>query len=216
MGNQGSYLAAGQSLAAGGYLASPNGQYCAVLQDDGNFVLYWGLLPDKLIGAMWASGTSGPSELGDQYLAMQKDGNLVLYRDGKPVWASDTGGKSGDLFARMQDDGNFVLYQGTPGQPGSAYWDTGTWELTFWIKNKAAYVSAASVSSGGETGDFDNPQCKTLTGKISRTAKLSFSVAGSQNPFTTTDLGALRSQRFEMTGSMFNPGVQAQGGHGSF
>jgi hypothetical protein len=111
MGYRGSYLAAGQSLAAGDYLASPNGQYCAVMQDDGNFVLYWGCLPDRLIGAMWASDTIG---LGSQSLSMQKDGNLVLYRDGNPVWASNTTGKSGNLFARLADGGNFLLYQGTP------------------------------------------------------------------------------------------------------
>jgi hypothetical protein len=217
MGNRGSYLVAGQSLAAGDYLASPNGQYCAVMQDDGNFVLYWGCPPDKLIGAMWSSDTVYTSKTVDQSLSMQKDGNLVLYRDGKPVWASNTAGKSGNLFARMQDDGNFVLYQGTPDQSGASYWDTTTWQLSFWVKNQAAYVSAATLSSGGGTGDFDSPQCKTLTGKISRTATLSFGVVGLEtNFFNKLDLGALRSKRFEMTGLLGSPGVQMQTGHGSF
>jgi len=40
MGNRGSYLVAGQSLAAGDYLSSPDGQYCAVLQDDGTSGYY--------------------------------------------------------------------------------------------------------------------------------------------------------------------------------
>jgi hypothetical protein len=214
MGNRGNYLVAGQSLAAGDYLSSPNGQYCAVLQDDGNFVLYWGCLPDKLIGAMWACDTVG---VGVQSLSLQKDGNLVLYRDGKPVWASNTAGKSGNLFARMQDDGNFVLYQGTPDQPGTVYWDTATWQLNFWVKNGAGYVSAVTLSSGGGTGDFDNPQCKTLTGEVSRTAALSFGVVGiTGTNFTKTELGALRSKRFEMTGLAGNPGVQMRSGHGSF
>jgi hypothetical protein len=214
MGNRGSYLVAGQSLAAGDYLASPNGQYCAVMQDDGNFVLYWGCLPDKLVGATWSSDTVA---LGDQSLSMQKDGNLVLYRDSKPVWASNTAGKSASLFARMQDDGNLVLYQGTPDQPGASYWDTATWQLNFWVKNKAAYVSTVTLSSGGGTGDFTNPQCKTLTGKASRTATLSFGVVGLQTDFfNKMDLGALRSKRFEMTGTVGSAGVQMQSGHGSF
>jgi hypothetical protein len=215
MGYRGSYLTAGQSLAAGDYLASPNMQYCAVLQDDGNFALYWGRLPDMLIGAMWVSDTDG---LGEQSLAVQNDGNLVLYRDGKPVWASNTPGKTGHLFARLQDDGNFVLYQGTPDQPGVPYWDTGTEQLTFWIKNKGGYIATASVSGGGGTGDVDNPQCKTLTGKVSRTATVSFGVVGitGTDVFSKTQTGALRSKRFQLTGSAFTPGVQPQTGHGTF
>jgi hypothetical protein len=215
MGNAGSLLVPGQSLGAGDYLASPNGQYCAVLQDDGDFVLYLGSLPDMLTGAMWAADTAG---LGEQSLTLQNDGNLVLYRDGKPVWASNTPGRTGHLFARLQDDGNFVLYQGTPDQPGGAYWDTGTAQLNFWIKNKGGYVATVSLSSDGSTGDFDNPQCKTLTGKVSRTATLSFGVVGitGTNVFSKTETGTLRSKRFEMTGSAFTPGVQMQSGHGTF
>lgn len=215
MGNRGSYLIAGQSLAAGDYLSSPNAQYCAVLQDDGNFVLYWGCLPDKLIGAMWASDTVG---LGDQSLSMQKDGNLVLYRNGKAVWASNTDGKSGNLFARLADDGNFLLYQGTPDQPGTSYWNTATGQLNFWIKNKGAYVADASLSTNGSTGDFDNPQCKTLTGKVSRTATVKFGVVGITGIgwFNTTELGALRAKRYEMTGSAFTPDVHPDAGHGPF
>lgn len=214
MGNRGSYLAAGQSLAAGDYLASPNAQYCALLHDDGNFVLYWGCLPDKLIGAMWTSDTAG---LGRQSLSMQKDGNLVLYRDGQAVWASNTAGKSGNLFAQLANDGNFLLYQGTPDEPGTSYWDTSTGQLNFWIKNEGVYMAAASLSSSGSTGSFSKGHCKTLTGKVSRTATLSFSVAGLGNGvFNKTELGASRAKRFKMTGLAGSPGVQAQSGHGTF
>jgi hypothetical protein len=61
-------------------------------------------------------------------LAMQTDGNLVLYHNGKgPLWASNTY-KSDGYVAVMQDDGNFVLYghhdnplwaSHTNGQPGA-------------------------------------------------------------------------------------------------
>lgn len=215
MASRGSFLQAGQSLGGGDYLASPNGQYCAVMQDDGNFVVYWGCLPDRLIGAIWASDTGG---LGSQSLSMQHDGNLVLYRDGKAQWASNTTGKSGNLFARLADDGNFLLYQGTPDQPGTAYWDTSSGQLTFWIKNKGGYVAKAWLKDGaGETGAFDNPQCKTLTSHVSRTATLSFGESGlSGNSFKDIELGALRCKRFLMTGSAFSPDAEPQTGHGTF
>jgi hypothetical protein len=42
-------------------------------------------------------------------LAMQSDGNLVLYSSGTALWSSATNGKGGDV-AVMQGDGNFVIY----------------------------------------------------------------------------------------------------------
>ncbi len=48
-------------------------------------------------------------------LVMQADGNLVIYKSGKPIWASNTG-QSGDwcqnkCVAKFQGDGNLVLYK---------------------------------------------------------------------------------------------------------
>jgi hypothetical protein len=54
-------------------------------------------------------------------LAMQTDGNLVLYEGSTALWASHTAG-SGATVAVMQDDGNFVLYT----TAGKAVWATGT------------------------------------------------------------------------------------------
>ncbi len=45
-------------------------------------------------------------------LAMQTDGNLVLYSFGVPMWASGTNGRNG-YIAIMQSDGNFVVYDDT-------------------------------------------------------------------------------------------------------
>jgi hypothetical protein len=42
-------------------------------------------------------------------LAMQADGNLVLYSEGNAIWSTDTSKLGGDV-AIMQPDGNFVLY----------------------------------------------------------------------------------------------------------
>jgi hypothetical protein len=118
----------------------------AVMQDDGNFVLYDGSSP------LWASNTWGYD---GSYLAMQDDGNLVVYADdGTPLWASDTysvdtlsdapssPSTCGYAFAnqeltvdqslwscnsryqlKMQSDGNLVLYT----QSGRALWASDTW-----------------------------------------------------------------------------------------
>ena len=41
---------------------------------------------------------------------MQKDGNLVVYReDGKAMWATGTSGDRNSLV--IQDDGNLVIYE---------------------------------------------------------------------------------------------------------
>jgi hypothetical protein len=59
------------------------------------------------------------------HLSMQSDGNLVLYNDYGPIWASGTWGHPG-AYADMQDDGNLVVYG--PGR--SALWSSGTWGHT--------------------------------------------------------------------------------------
>lgn len=93
--------AAGSVLVAGDRLQSPNGQYEAVVQPDGNVVLYG---PS---GWTWRSATNGS---GATKLAVQADGNLVLYTaDGAWVWQSYTHGQAGG-WLEMQNDGNLVLY----------------------------------------------------------------------------------------------------------
>jgi hypothetical protein len=104
------------------------------VQDDGNLVVY---APGGK--ALWASNTVVPPppptpppppagctimnpgqqlSAGQQFsscdghhtLAMQTDGNLVLYHNGVgAIWATGTNGKGGHT-AVMQGDGNFVLY----------------------------------------------------------------------------------------------------------
>jgi pseudomonalisin len=60
-------------------------------------------------------------------LMMQRDGNMVLYSNGNPVWTPFTQGNPG-AKAVMQSDGNFVIYNvqgrplwwsGTGGNPGA-------------------------------------------------------------------------------------------------
>lgn len=54
----------------------------AVMQGDGNFVLY--TYAGKPV---WASNTAGKN---GSFLIMQDDGNLVIYEPNVPLWASGT------------------------------------------------------------------------------------------------------------------------------
>lgn len=111
------------------------------------------LVPRRILpsGARLRSGESISAPSGDFWLACQKDGNLVLYRKGQPLWSTGTSGKAVRACA-MQRDGNLVLYgysdevvwasntQGNPGAylavqddgnaviyvPESPIWSTGT------------------------------------------------------------------------------------------
>ena len=139
MANKGSFLATGQYLSVDDYLVSDNGEFFAVMQSDGNFVLYRGSGPSDNQGYIWSiSHTSLPT--GQFFAMMQGDGNFVVYQgsdpahQGTPIWATNTSWVShrvttgssltaddwmgtndyllsqNQLFAAcMQDDGNFVL-----------------------------------------------------------------------------------------------------------
>jgi hypothetical protein len=129
-----SSLGAGQQLQEGGSLQSPNGLFTAVLQYDGNFVLYG---PQ---GPLWADHVN--SYYGPNHLVLQYDGNLVAYLwNDRPLWASGTFGGSGSVLV-MQDDGNLVVYDGRS-QP---LWASGTsqplaapsWYLTGFIPGATA------------------------------------------------------------------------------
>ena len=131
MANKGSFLATGQYLSVGDYLVSDNGEFFAVMQSDGNFVLYRGSGPSDNQGYIWSiSHTSLPT--GQYFAIMQSDGNFVVYQgsdpahQGAPIWATNTSGQS-FVYAIMQSDGNFVLYRGSgPGDIQGFVWATNT------------------------------------------------------------------------------------------
>lgn len=76
-------------------------------------------------GARMSKITRISSPNGQYHLVMQIDGNLVLYRGGYPVWASNTQAPNEPVFATMQADGNFVLYKNTGG-PSDVLWASNT------------------------------------------------------------------------------------------
>jgi hypothetical protein len=104
-----SVLPSGQQLSRNQALTSQNGQYHAILQNDGNFVVY-AATPTSVVGwvPIWWTNTIGG--FAAVRASMQADGNFVLYTaQGVPVWNTDTQG-NGRCFLIMQNDGNLVLY----------------------------------------------------------------------------------------------------------
>lgn len=117
-------LLAGCFMKEGEFLTSRNAAYYAVLQKDGNFVVYvsrqW--IPRN---ALWSSQTSNkPPFIGPYTLSMQTDGNVVTYdSNNRAVWASQSSVKDPKpYYLKMQNDGNLVVYDGN----GKSTWATGT------------------------------------------------------------------------------------------
>ncbi len=115
-------LTSNSNLAQTQYLPSLNGLYNLVIQADGNLVSYRtrDFVPAN---AVWASGTNGKG-LAPFRLAMQSDGNLVIYDStNKATWATNTNGVGTAPFCLiMQDDRNLVVYDST----GTPTWSTHT------------------------------------------------------------------------------------------
>jgi hypothetical protein len=143
------------------------------MQDDGNLVVY-----SSGHSALWTSGTNLPGAPaapagcgamqpghgltagtkvdscdGRYTLAMQEDGNLVLYHNGKgALWATGTNGKNG-FNAVMQTDGNFVLYDthdhalwasGTNGHGGADLAVQEDGNLVVYLGSKALWASGTN------------------------------------------------------------------------
>jgi hypothetical protein len=77
------------SITAAGYAPAgdePFGGTAAIMQADGNFVLY-----TSSGTPVWASNTAGNT---GAYLNVQNDGNVVVYSaSGAPLWSTGTAGK---------------------------------------------------------------------------------------------------------------------------
>lgn len=98
-------LTTNQFLAVGGW--------SAVLQADGNFVVYANGV------AQWNTRTGFRSPI-DTTLVMQADGNAVLYSYLRAEWSSGTSGGPSTMI--LQTDGNLVVY----GADGRARWSRTT------------------------------------------------------------------------------------------
>jgi len=82
-------LGPGETLYAGQGLASHDGRYTAIMQGDGNFVVY----RNSDMFAVWNTGTAGS---GANRAVMQTDGNFVVYTgDGRAVFNTGTAWQPG-------------------------------------------------------------------------------------------------------------------------
>jgi hypothetical protein len=105
-------MASGFSLPKGAIISSCQGAAHLVHQSDGNVVVY----QNSTGKALWSSITAGANTA---TLAMQTDGNLVLYGPSSEVfWLTNTAGHAG-AYAAIQDDCHFVIYHGS-----TAIWAT--------------------------------------------------------------------------------------------
>jgi GH25 family lysozyme M1 (1,4-beta-N-acetylmuramidase) len=106
-------LMPGYTLKSGQLLHDLSGQVQALMQGDGNFVLYIG---GK---AKWSTRTQGNA---GAVLKLQTDGNLVIYDTaGNARWNTHTATVGNGTNLSMRADGKLVLYKGATG-----VWDSGT------------------------------------------------------------------------------------------
>jgi hypothetical protein len=101
-------LHAGQALQAGEQLISPDGQYQAIMQPNGDFVF-------SGPAGSWDTGTDGNPGAN---LSMQADGNLVIYSaSGQVLWSTETEASANDSLA-VANGGALTLSDGS----GSELW----------------------------------------------------------------------------------------------
>lgn len=122
------------------YLKSQNGQYYAVMQQGGNFVVYKG---SKFLAeyAVWSSGSYRGS---DSYtLTMQYDGNLVMYDGkGKAIWNSSTWRKDPpNYYLTLSNEGNLIILDSNKTQ-------------TAWAWVAIAWKSSLSHGESLRNGDY--------------------------------------------------------------
>ncbi|XP_020773507.2 B-type lectin plumieribetin-like [Boleophthalmus pectinirostris] len=80
-----------QELRRGDCLVSNNGNYKAVFQEDGNFVVYkW--------TPVWATNTVSTDP---RRIVLQSDTNLVMYSTDKPLWCTGNHNKEGSQRLRL-------------------------------------------------------------------------------------------------------------------
>jgi C1A family cysteine protease len=99
-----SWLSTGNYLGVNNFLVSDNRQYFAIMQGDGNFVLYRGSDPTHQGAFCWNSGVA-PGQ-GQYFAVLQNDANFVIYKGSSPwhqgafVW--NTGTVNGQVTVHNQ------------------------------------------------------------------------------------------------------------------
>lgn len=100
----GNVLPVNHALSSGQELDSANNQFRAVMQGDGNFVVYKGA------AAVWATGTNGKSTVAGVF--MQGDGNLCVNGPSAAVWCNFSNRGAGSYFLMLRNSGDLEVYSG--------------------------------------------------------------------------------------------------------
>ena len=127
-------------MMSGQSLVSPNKLYRAVMQDDGNFVVYERSKPiwSSHHGQTTTNSTIPISPTNKPYrLCIDKTGNMsVRDKHNKQVWMSDSGGKdTGPYVLTMQNDGHLLLH-GKHVVVWGSKWTTRCANVLAWWKQK--------------------------------------------------------------------------------
>lgn len=114
-------LDAPSQLAVGGCVTSPGKTYVMTVEKAGAIQV----APIGANGAVgksiWSSGNHLTS-VGATMLALQEDGNLVIYVNNKAVWNSYTNGPKSAFHLDLADDGELKLHKGD----GAVIWSSKT------------------------------------------------------------------------------------------
>jgi hypothetical protein len=123
------------------YMLSRNKQFLAILQSDGNLVVYRAsnkaaINPNNRV--WWQRNTSEPTRA--YFMTLQADGHMCTYEDLEPQvnvgkdlskhgqglkCSPDAGGPLGSYYISLEDDGNLVIHRGTgPADNRGQLWDS--------------------------------------------------------------------------------------------
>ncbi|KAH6891495.1 hypothetical protein B0T10DRAFT_595744 [Thelonectria olida] len=175
------FLRPGEYLAKGQWLASPNGIYTAILQNDGNFAVYQTNSSGKLL--LWATSTMSDTVTRLCFGLVPRQ--LNLYGAGAQVrWSSQPGREyDSDNCLRIGNDGNLAILPIT----ADPYDYSGK-------TNRAWSSGTALFDSSGKTNSSLAPgQCMTLNNKLvsdngkyvfsfNKTGEISILTFGNQTP----------------------------------
>jgi hypothetical protein len=178
--------------------------------------LIWGVGPGLFSGNFPHPLPSGTTELsagtglfdgqtitaGNYLLAMQTDGNLVVYtQTGRPLWNTGTWGQPGDSLT-MQSDGNLVIYNvhgrpiwwsGTYGYPGAfALMQSDANFVVYSSSNQPLWASNSELTrypSGASGYDISVFQCGNYPPQPHQIGivQVDGSSSGSDNPCLTQE-----------------------------
>ena len=122
----GSSLRSGEYLGPGDALVSTNGKYRAVIQPDGNFVIFQAVEPGQPSGTVWVARSNSFwhwQGTGTYFALLRYDGALALSRgidDKAPVYWNTAAQQRGRYVAELQDDGTLTIRVASdPGAPRS-------------------------------------------------------------------------------------------------